>query len=72
MHSPCASIEKAFARLGFEPKYSVDDGIVELKALLEERRIKSLTLPRHSNQRFLRDFLRTPSSPIGFEVPSGI
>ena len=60
------------AQPGLRWAYSMDDGIRELKTLLDERRLKSLTLPRHSNQRFLRDVLNAASSPIGFELPSGI
>ncbi len=63
------SSEKAISMFGFQPKYSVDDGIEELKAILEAGRIKNISLLRHSNQRFLRDVLEKPSSPLGFEVP---
>lgn len=63
------SSEKAISMFGFQPKYSVDDGIEELKAILEAGRIKNISFLRHSNQRFLRDVLEKPSSPLGFEVP---
>ena len=59
---------KAIASFGFSPKHSVEDGIAELKALLEAGRIKNISLSRHSNQRFLREILDKPSSPLGFEA----
>src|SRR2546426_4344358 len=59
---------KAIAAFGFSPKHSVEDGIAELKALLEAGRIKNISLSRHSNQRFLREILDKPSSPLGFEA----
>ncbi len=66
------SSDKAIAAFGFSPKHSVEEGIAELKAILEAGRIKNVSLSRHSNQRFLRGVLDKPSSPLGFEVrPSG-
>lgn len=63
------SSDKAISAFGFRAKYSVDDGVEELKEVLEAGRIKNISLSRHSNQRFLRDMLEKPSSPLGFEVP---
>jgi len=60
--------DKAVAAFGFKPKHSVEDGIAELKAILEAGRIKNISLSRYSNQRFLRGVLDKPSSPLGFEV----
>jgi nucleoside-diphosphate-sugar epimerase len=48
-----ASSEKARHLLGFNPLHSVEDGIVEVKILLENKRIKDLNDPRYSNQGFL-------------------
>lgn len=62
------SSEKARTVFGFSPKYSVDDGIVELKAMLKAGRIKNISQPRHWNHRFLREVLKPVSSPLGFEV----
>lgn len=56
----------------FKPRYSIDDGITELKAIIEQGRIKNAGISRHSNQRFLKDYLDKPSSPLGFEVKLGI
>jgi nucleoside-diphosphate-sugar epimerase len=66
------SSERASTLLSFKPRFVVDDGIAELKAIIKEGRIKNIRVPRHSNQRFLKDFLEQPSSPLGFEVPVGI
>jgi nucleoside-diphosphate-sugar epimerase len=65
------SSDKARATFGFAPKYSVDDGIAELKAILEAGRIKNISQPRHWNQRFLREVTARTSSPLGFEVRPG-
>jgi nucleoside-diphosphate-sugar epimerase len=62
------SSDKAISTFGFKPQYSVVDGVAELKALLEAGRIKNISQSRHSNQRFLREVLDKPSSPVGFEV----
>src|SRR5437773_1163141 len=62
------SSDKAIAAFGFSPKHSVEEGIAELKAILEAGRIKNVSLSRHSNQRFLREILDKASSPLGFEV----
>ena len=63
------SSEKAARTLGFVPKYSVEDGIRELKQLLEAGRVKSIAFLRQSNHRYLREFLEMPSSPLGCELP---
>lgn len=66
------SSEKARTVFGFSPKYSVDDGIAELRAMLEAGRIKRISQARHWNHRFLREVLKPVSSPLGFEVgPNG-
>lgn len=62
------SSAKAMATFGFQPKYSVDDGIQELKAIFQQGRIKKIGIPRQSNHRFLKDLFDVPSSPLGFEV----
>lgn len=66
------SSDRAKATFGFEPHYTVDDGITELKTIIEGGRIKNVGIPRHSNQRFLKGFLDKPSSPLGFEVRAAI
>ena len=52
-----ASSKKAISILGFRPKYTVDDGIEELKALLQEGRIKNIGDARYSNHHFLKNSL---------------
>lgn len=39
--------------LGFSPRLSIDDGIVELKDLLESGRLRDADNPRYTNQKFL-------------------
>jgi nucleoside-diphosphate-sugar epimerase len=39
--------------MGFKPAYSIDDGIKEIKSLLESRRLKDVDNPRYTNQAFL-------------------
>ncbi|MCE7936358.1 NAD(P)-dependent oxidoreductase [Candidatus Saccharibacteria bacterium CPR2] len=48
--------DKARKTLGFNPKFTAEDGIVEVKKLIEERRIKDVNNPRYSNQSFLTMF----------------
>jgi nucleoside-diphosphate-sugar epimerase len=48
--------EKAKKLLHFNPKYTVDHGIEELKKLLEEKRIRDVNNVRYANQMFLRTF----------------
>lgn len=48
---------KAKTILNFKPKYSIDDGIEEIKELIESRRIKDLANPRFTNQLFLKQFI---------------
>lgn len=40
----------------FKPNYSIDDGIIEVKKLLEESRIKNINDPRYTNQKYLEIF----------------
>jgi len=48
--------DKAVATLGFRPRYSIDHGIEEVKALVEQHRIRDLDNPRFTNQSFLAKF----------------
>jgi nucleoside-diphosphate-sugar epimerase len=50
------SCEKAKRTFGFNPSYSIDRGIEEVKELLESRRLKDLENPRYTNQKFLSMF----------------
>lgn len=48
------SSEKAIRAFGFKPRYSVLDGISEIKELLASGRIKDVTSPRYSNSETVR------------------
>jgi nucleoside-diphosphate-sugar epimerase len=52
------SSKKAQDVLGFTPKYTIDDGIEEVKALVTTGRIKDLDHVRYSNQLFLKEHLK--------------
>ncbi len=45
--------DKARATLGFVPRCSIDEGIEEIKALLDTCRLKDVDNPRYTNQGFL-------------------
>ena len=47
--------DKAYKTFGFKSIHTVDEGIEELKFLVETGRIKDLASPRYSNQAFLKD-----------------
>ena len=49
------SSQKAKDAFGFGSAYSIDDGIDEIKYLVENNRIKDLDHSRYSNQRFLQE-----------------
>lgn len=49
------SSDRAVEAFGFSPELTLQDGIRELKELLEEGRIKELGIPRHSNFHFLKE-----------------
>jgi nucleoside-diphosphate-sugar epimerase len=48
--------DKARKTFGFNPKYTSEDGIKEVKELIEGHRIKDVNNPRYSNQSFLTMF----------------
>ena len=50
------SSEKARQQLGFSPRYSIDDGIEEVKALVLDGRLRDLNNPRYANQEYLEKF----------------
>ena len=47
------SSDKVRTELGWKPKYSIDDGIIEIKELIETKRLKDVMNPRYTNQAFL-------------------
>ncbi|MBT4482097.1 MAG: NAD(P)-dependent oxidoreductase [Candidatus Latescibacteria bacterium] len=48
--------DKARNILNFKPQYSIDDGIEEVKELLETHRLKDVENPRYTNQVYLSMF----------------
>ncbi|MDO8435402.1 MAG: NAD(P)-dependent oxidoreductase [bacterium] len=59
------SSDKARTELNFVAKYSVQDGIKELKQLIEEGRIKDSFITRFSNYLYLRPLITEYQSPLG-------
>lgn len=62
------SSDKAYQTFGFKPRFTVPDGITEIKVLVEQGRIRDISSPRYSNTDFLRPILMTEKTPLGFEV----
>ena len=62
------SSRRAITELGFDPALRMDDGIVHVKQLIDEGRIRDLTSPRFSNYESLRPYLGEDASPLGREV----
>lgn len=58
--------------LDFNPKYSIEDGIRELKAILEEGRIKNSFISRFSNFLYLKPLISEYSSPLGKVIKQNI
>lgn len=50
------SSDKARRILGFNPKYSIEQGIEQVKAVIEDHRLKDITNPRYSNEAFLKAY----------------
>jgi nucleoside-diphosphate-sugar epimerase len=59
------SSDKAKMTFGFDPRLRVNDGICELKGLLEEARIKDSFTTRFSNYLHLKPLLSEYESPLG-------
>ena len=57
------SSDKAQKSFNFRPVYSIDDGIEEIKELLNTRRLKDFENPRYTNQTFLSLFNTHAQSP---------
>lgn len=49
--------DKIRSQLGWKPAGSIDDGIIEVKELIETQRLKDVSNPRYANQAFLRQFV---------------
>ena len=48
--------DRALEGFGFHPRFSIDDGIEQVKELVVERRIRDVENPRFANQSFLAKF----------------
>lgn len=59
------SCDKACDELGFDPILKIEDGIKELKELLEEGRVKNSFLTRFSNYLYLKPMISEYHSPLG-------
>lgn len=59
------SNDKAKADLRFKPILTIEDGVKELKDLLEQGRIKDFFLTRFSNYLYLRPLISEYKSPLG-------
>jgi len=44
--------------LGFKTKHSIEDGVFEIKKLLEKNKVKDLYSPQYHNYKFLNNFLK--------------
>ena len=64
------SSEKARKAFGFATRYTPEDGVLELKSLVEAGRIRDVSSPRFSNTDFLRPMLIPDQTVLGFEVAS--
>jgi nucleoside-diphosphate-sugar epimerase len=60
--------DKARNTFDFKPRWSVDDGIVEVAKLIREGRIRDPSAQEYSNFDYLRPILVPPKSPIGGEI----
>jgi len=62
------SFERALSILGFKPEYSVDDAIDQVSLLIDEGRVKDLSLAVFSNMHALRPYLCPEAIPLGREI----
>lgn len=60
--------DKAMHAFSFSPRYTIDDGVEEVKTLLAERRIRNINSLRYSNANFIKTLVTVPSTPLGYEV----
>ncbi|HOW43042.1 MAG TPA: NAD(P)-dependent oxidoreductase [Candidatus Omnitrophota bacterium] len=66
------SSAKATRELGFKPRFSLEDGIRELKAILEEGRVKNSFVSRFSNFLYLKPLISEYNSPLGKVIKQNI
>ncbi len=61
------SAAKATKELAFRPRFSLDDGIEEMKRLVVEGRVRDTGLDRYSNQAFLSALIDRESNALAFK-----
>jgi nucleoside-diphosphate-sugar epimerase len=66
------SSEKAKKLLGFSPLLSVDDGISELKEVLEKGRLRNISNSRYSNSEQLASILPSQPYALDGEIPARV
>jgi len=59
------SSAKAQEAFGFQPRWSVADGIAEVASLVREGRIKDISIARYSNHDTLKPMLISETTPLG-------
>jgi nucleoside-diphosphate-sugar epimerase len=64
------SSDKARKTFGFSPRLSVEDGVSEIKRILEEGRIKNINSARYSNSEHLASALSSEPYIIDAEMPA--
>lgn len=62
------SADKACDAFGFAPKLTVEDGITEIRDLVQQGRIQDASSPRYSNTDFLRPIFLPQQGPLGGEI----
>jgi len=66
------SSEKAKNGLGFKPTLTINEGIKELKELLQQGRVKNSFITRFSNYLYLKPLLSEYDSPLGKAIKLNI
>lgn len=66
------SCEKARNELGFDPNLTIEDGVRQLKELLEAGRVKNSFLSRFSNYLYLKPLITEYQSPLGKVLKSNL
>jgi nucleoside-diphosphate-sugar epimerase len=62
------SVAHAHEELGFKPAFSIDSAIDEIAQLIDDGRVKDLSMSQFSNLEALRPYLQPEAIPMGREV----
>jgi nucleoside-diphosphate-sugar epimerase len=62
------SFDRAQHELGFKPEYSMEDAIDQVAWLIDNGRVKDMSLAAFSNLHALRPYLRPDEIPLGREI----